>query len=305
MKNLLSMEHLSNEEIMMILNRAQHFENGGNPVLQREFHVANLFFEPSTRTKTSFEMAERRLGCTVIPFDAEFSSTTKGETLYDTVKTLEMIGIDAVVIRDKEDEYYNELLEGIGCAVINAGDGAGQHPSQSLLDLYTIQKEFGRFEGLNITIVGDISHSRVAKSNATALTRLGANVRFLCPPAWAGNFAAAHSWDEVLEDSDVIMLLRIQHERHSVSKNFSKESYHAEYGLTIEREQRMKERAIIMHPAPVNRDVEIADALVECSRSRIFEQVRNGVFTRMAILETILKGRDQYDNSYSKCETTQ
>lgn len=305
MKNLLSMEHLSNEEIMMILNRAQHFENGGNPVLQREFHVANLFFEPSTRTKTSFEMAERRLGCTVIPFDAEFSSTTKGETLYDTVKTLEMIGIDAVVIRDKEDEYYNELLEGIGCAVINAGDGAGQHPSQSLLDLYTIQKEFGQFEGLNITIVGDISHSRVAKSNATALTRLGANVRFLCPPAWAGNFAAAHSWDEVLEDSDVIMLLRIQHERHSVSKNFSKESYHAEYGLTIEREQRMKERAIIMHPAPVNRDVEIADALVECSRSRIFEQVRNGVFTRMAILETILKGRDQYDNSYSKCETTQ
>ena len=305
MKNLLSMEHLSNEEIMMILNRAQHFENGEEPVLQREFHVANLFFEPSTRTKTSFEMAERRLGCTVIPFDAEFSSTTKGETLYDTVKTLEMIGIDAVVIRDKEDEYYNELLEGIGCAVINAGDGAGQHPSQSLLDLYTIQKEFGRFEDLNITIVGDISHSRVAKSNATALTRLGANVRFLCPPAWAGNFEAAHSWDEVLEDSDVIMLLRIQHERHSVSKNFSKESYHAEYGLTIEREQRMKERAIIMHPAPVNRDVEIADALVECSRSRIFEQVRNGVFTRMAILETILKGRDQYENSYTKCEATQ
>lgn len=305
MKNLLSMEHLSNEEIMMILNRAQHFENGEKSVLQREFHVANLFFEPSTRTKTSFEMAERRLGCTVIPFDAEFSSTTKGETLYDTVKTLEMIGIDAVVIRDKEDEYYNQLLEDIGCAVINAGDGAGQHPSQSLLDLYTIQKEFGRFEDLNITIVGDISHSRVAKSNATALTRLGANVRFLCPPAWAGNFEAAHSWDEVLEDSDVIMLLRIQHERHSVSKNFSKESYHAEYGLTIEREQRMKERAIIMHPAPVNRDVEIADALVECSRSRIFEQVRNGVFTRMAILETILKGRDQYDNSYAKCEATQ
>ncbi|MEK4385055.1 aspartate carbamoyltransferase catalytic subunit [Solibacillus sp. FSL W7-1464] len=305
MKNLLSMEHLSNEEIMMILNRAQHFEDGEKPVLQREFHVANLFFEPSTRTKTSFEMAERRLGCTVIPFDAEFSSTTKGETLYDTVKTLEMIGIDAVVIRDKEDEYYNELLEGIECAVINAGDGAGQHPSQSLLDLYTIQKEFGRFEDLNITIVGDISHSRVAKSNATALTRLGANVRFLCPPAWAGNFEAAHSWDEVLEDSDVIMLLRIQHERHSVSKNFSKESYHAEYGLTIEREQRMKESAIIMHPAPVNRDVEIADALVECGRSRIFEQVRNGVFTRMAILETILKGRDQYDNSYTKCEATQ
>ena len=292
MKNLLSMEHLSNEEIMSILDRAQHFENGKEPILKRAYNVANIFFEPSTRTKTSFEMAERRLGCTVIPFDAEFSSTTKGETLYDTVRTLEMIGIDAVVIRDKEDEYYNELLEGIGCAVINAGDGAGQHPSQCLLDLYTIRKEFGEFEGLNITIVGDISHSRVAKSNATALQRLGANIRFLCPPAWAGDFEAAHSWDEVLEDSDVIMLLRIQHERHSVSKNFSKESYHEEYGLTVEREKLMKKNAIIMHPAPVNRDVEIADALVECERSRIFQQVRNGVYTRMAILETILKGRD-------------
>ena len=286
------MEHLSNEEIMSILDRAQHFENGKEPILKRAYNVANIFFEPSTRTKTSFEMAERRLGCTVIPFDAEFSSTTKGETLYDTVRTLEMIGIDAVVIRDKEDEYYNELLEGIGCAVINAGDGAGQHPSQCLLDLYTIRKEFGEFEGLNITIVGDISHSRVAKSNATALQRLGANIRFLCPPAWAGDFEAAHSWDEVLQDSDVIMLLRIQHERHSVSKNFSKESYHEEYGLTVEREKLMKKNAIIMHPAPVNRDVEIADALVECERSRIFQQVRNGVYTRMAILETILKGRD-------------
>ncbi len=291
MKNLLSMEHLTNEEILHILDRARAFENGEAAQLDRSYHVANLFFEPSTRTKTSFEMAEHRVGCTVIPFDAGFSSALKGETMYDTVKTLEMIGLDAVVIRAKEDEYYNELLEGINCAVINAGDGAGQHPSQSLLDLYTIKKEFGKFEGLNVTIVGDISHSRVAKSNATALTKLGANVRFLCPKEWAGDFEAAHSWEEVLEDSDVIMLLRIQHERHEVSGNFSKESYHEQYGLTVAREKRMKPTAIIMHPAPVNRDVEIADELVECERSRIFEQVRNGVFARMAILETILKGR--------------
>ncbi|WP_332648019.1 aspartate carbamoyltransferase catalytic subunit [Lysinibacillus sp. 54212] len=291
MKNLLSMEHLTNEEILHILDRAQAFENGEQPQLDRPYNVANLFFEPSTRTKTSFEMAERRVGCTVIPFDAGFSSALKGETMYDTVKTLEMIGIDAVVIRAKEDEYYNELLHGIDCAVINAGDGAGQHPSQSLLDLYTIKKEFGNFEGLNITIVGDISHSRVAKSNAVALTRLGANVRFLCPEEWAGDFEAVHSWDDVLEDSDVVMLLRIQHERHAVSKNFSKESYHDEFGLTPEREKRMKPGAIIMHPAPINRDVEISDELVECERSRIFQQVRNGVYARMAILETILKGR--------------
>ncbi len=291
MKNLLSMEHLTNEEILHILDRAQAFENGEQPQVVRSYNVANLFFEPSTRTKTSFEMAERRVGCTVIPFDAGFSSALKGETMYDTVKTLEMIGMDAVVIRAKEDEYYNELLEGIDCAVINAGDGAGQHPSQSLLDLFTIRKEFGTFKNLNITIVGDITHSRVAKSNASALTRLGANVRFLCPEEWAGDFEAAHSWEDVLEDSDVIMLLRIQHERHAVSKNFSKDGYHDEFGLTAEREKRMKTGAIIMHPAPVNRDVEIADELVECERSRIFQQVRNGVYARMAILETILKGR--------------
>lgn len=292
MKNLLSMEHLSNEEILSILELAQSFENGESSQLTRSYNVANLFFEPSTRTKTSFEMAERRVGCTVIPFDASFSSALKGETMYDTVKTLEMIGMDAVVIRAKEDEYYNELLEGINVAVVNAGDGAGQHPSQSLLDLYTIKKEFGSFEGLNVTIVGDVSHSRVAKSDEVALQRLGANVRFLCPPEWAGGFSAHHSWDELIDDSDVIMLLRIQHERHVVNKSFSKEGYHEQYGLTIEREKQLKDRAIIMHPAPINRDVEIADELVECKRSRIFDQVRNGVFVRMAIMEQILKGRN-------------
>lgn len=298
MKNLLSMEHLTNEQIMNILERAKAFENGEASQLEKSYHIANLFFEPSTRTKTSFEMAERKIGCTVIPFEAGFSSALKGETMYDTVKTLEMIGIDAVVIRAKEDEYYNELLEGINVAVINAGDGAGQHPSQSLLDLYTIKKEFGRFEGLNITIVGDVSHSRVAKSNASALTKLGANVRFLCPEDWAGTFEAFHSWDDVLEDSDVVMLLRIQHERHTVSKSFSKESYHEQFGLTSEREQQMKDGAIIMHPAPVNRDVEIADELMECDRSRIFEAVRNGVFVRMAIIETILKEKKIYAKTY-------
>ncbi len=287
MKNLLSMEHLSNDEVLAILERAREFEQGAETKLQRSYYVANLFFEPSTRTKTSFEMAERKVGCTVIPFEAGFSSMLKGETLYDTVKTLEMIGLDTVVIRAKEDEYYKELLEGINVGIINAGDGTGQHPSQSLLDLYTIYKEFGRFEGLTVTIAGDISHSRVAKSDAIALRRLGVNVNFLCPPEWAGDFEAQHAWNGLLEESDVIMLLRIQHERHDVY--FSKENYHQQFGLTPEREKQMKEHAIIMHPAPVNRDVEIASELVECGRSRIFQQVQNGVFVRMAILETILK----------------
>ncbi|GGG21165.1 aspartate carbamoyltransferase [Lysinibacillus alkalisoli] len=292
MKNLLSMEHLTNDEIIAILDRAAQFEAGEVTTLQRSYHIANLFFEPSTRTKTSFEMAERNLGCTVIPFDAGFSSALKGETMYDTVKTLEMIGLDAVVIRAKEDEYYNELLEGIHVAIINAGDGAGQHPSQSLLDLYTIKKEFGSFEGLTITIAGDISHSRVAKSNAIALERLGASVHYLCPPEWAGNFTAHHNWDDLIEESDVIMLLRVQHERHKVNKDFSKEGYHEQYGLTLAREKQMKDGAIIMHPAPINRGVEIDTTLVECERSRIFEQVQNGVYVRMAIVETLLKGRE-------------
>lgn len=291
MKNLLSMDEVSTTEIMQILERAAQFEAGEPSQLEKDYYVSNLFFEPSTRTKTSFESAERRIGATVIPFDAGFSSVLKGETLYDTVKTIQQSGIDAVVIRHKEDAYYEQLLEGLDIAIINAGDGAGQHPSQSLLDLYTIFKEFGRFEGINVTIAGDVAHSRVAKSDAVALTKLGANVNFVCPPEWQGEFDAHHDWDQQIETSDVIMLLRVQHERDAAYEGFAKESYHEQYGLTIDREKQMKEGAIIMHPAPINRGVEIDTTLVECERSRIFAQMKNGLFIRMAILEFILKGR--------------
>lgn len=292
MKNLLSMDEVSTEEIMTILNRAAEFEAGAQPQLEKEYFVANLFFEPSTRTKTSFEVAERRVGATVIPFDTGFSSVLKGETLYDTVKTIQQSGIDAVVIRHKQDAYYENLLEGLDVAIVNAGDGAGQHPSQSLLDLYTIFKEFGRFEGVQVTIAGDISHSRVAKSDAIALEKLGADVHFVCPPEWQGEFNAQHEWDQQIETSDVIMLLRVQHERDAAYEGFTTESYHAQYGLTVEREKQMKDGAIIMHPAPINRGVEIDSSLVECERSRIFAQMKNGLYIRMAIMEQILKGRD-------------
>lgn len=292
MKNLLSMDEVSTEEIMTVLNRAAEFEAGAQPQLEKEYFVANLFFEPSTRTKTSFEVAERRVGATVIPFDTGFSSVLKGETLYDTVKTIQQSGIDAVVIRHKQDAYYEELLEGLDVAIVNAGDGAGQHPSQSLLDLYTIFKEFGRFEGVQVTIAGDISHSRVAKSDAIALEKLGADVHFVCPPEWQGEFNAQHEWDQQIETSDVIMLLRVQHERDAAYEGFTTESYHAQYGLTVEREKQMKDGAIIMHPAPINRGVEIDSSLVECERSRIFAQMKNGLYIRMAIMEQILKGRD-------------
>ncbi|MEK4761614.1 aspartate carbamoyltransferase catalytic subunit [Viridibacillus sp. FSL E2-0187] len=291
MRNLLSMDEVSKEEIMLILNRAAEFEAGAKPQLEKEYFIANLFFEPSTRTKTSFESAERKIGATVIPFDAGFSSVLKGETLYDTVKTIQQSGIDAVVIRHKQDAYYEELLEGLDVSIINAGDGAGQHPSQSLLDLYTIFKEFGKFEDVNVTIAGDVSHSRVAKSDATALSTLGANVNFVCPPEWQGEYEAHQDWDQLIETSDVIMLLRVQHEREAAYDGFTVESYRERYGLTEEREKMMKDGAIIMHPAPINRGVEIDSSLVECERSRIFSQMRNGLFIRMAILEHILKGR--------------
>src|SRR5690606_18022093 len=174
----------------------------------------------------------------------------------------------------------------------NGGDGSGQHPTQSLLDLYTIWQEFGRFEGIRVTIAGDIAHSRVAKSNAEALRNLGAKVTFVCPPEWSGGFETSDVIDDSIEETDVVMLLRVQHERHEDGGQLAEAEYHERYGLTVEREKRMKAGAIIMHPAPINRGVEIANSLVECERSRIFKQMANGVFIRMAVLEYAMKGRD-------------
>ncbi|WP_301107055.1 aspartate carbamoyltransferase catalytic subunit [Sporosarcina sp.] len=291
MEHLVSMKELTVEEIMLILERAAIFKRLGFRELPGTYTVCNLFFEPSTRTKTSFEMAERKVGAQIIPFETSFSSTLKGETLYDTIRTLEAIGLDALVIRHPSDGFYEELVERTNVAIINAGDGSGQHPTQSLLDLFTIQEEFGGFEGLKVLIAGDIAHSRVARSNAEALRKLGAEVTFLCPPEWAGEFDSVDNWDEVIETSDVVMLLRVQHERHNTEMAYTKAAYHEQYGLTEERAARMKEKAIIMHPAPVNRDVEIADCLIESPQSRIFKQVENGVYIRAAVLELILKGR--------------
>ncbi|WP_342537139.1 aspartate carbamoyltransferase catalytic subunit [Sporosarcina sp. FSL K6-3508] len=291
MEHLVSMKDLTVEEIMLILDRAAIFKRLGFRELPGTYTVCNLFFEPSTRTKTSFEMAERKVGAQIIPFETSFSSTLKGETLYDTIRTLEAIGLDALVIRHPSDGFYEELIDRTNVAIINAGDGSGQHPTQSLLDLFTIQEEFGSFEGLKVLIAGDISHSRVARSNAEALQKLGAEVTFLCPPEWAGEFESVNNWDEVIETSDVVMLLRVQHERHNTEMAYTKAAYHEQYGLTVERAGRMKSEAIIMHPAPVNRDVEIADCLIESPQSRIFKQVENGVYIRAAVLELILKGR--------------
>ncbi|MFS7002908.1 aspartate carbamoyltransferase catalytic subunit [Carnobacterium maltaromaticum] len=293
--HLVSVEALSNEEVMTLIKRAQEFKNGASYHPKYPKYVVNLFFENSTRTHKSFEMAEKKLGLDIIDFEVATSSVKKGETLYDTVLTMSALGVDVAVIRHGDEAYYEELIAstGIKLAVVNGGDGSGQHPSQSLLDLMTIYEEFGKFEGLKVAIVGDLTHSRVANSNMQLLNRLGAEVFFSGPEEWFdasyNEFGTYLPLDELVEEVDVMMMLRVQHERHEYYGNFSKEKYLATYGLTEERESKMKPDAIIMHPAPVNRDVELEGSLVECPRSRIVQQMSNGVYTRMAILEAVLE----------------
>lgn len=289
---MFTITELSTGKINSILTEALAFANGKTATIEGEVFCSNLFFEDSTRTKTSFDIAERKLGLQVVPFDASHSSVNKGESLYDTVKTIESLGVSLVIIRDKRDRYFEEL-KNISISVINGGDGTGNHPSQCMLDLMTIYQEFGKFEGLKIGIVGDVKHSRVANSNAEALRRLGAKVYFSGPEQWFDEGALVNGTylavDELTKEVDVLMLLRIQHERHDSKMSFSASEYHRKYGLTKEREQSMKKEAIIMHPAPINRGVEIDTDLVECARSRIFKQMQNGVFARMAIIKNALE----------------
>jgi aspartate carbamoyltransferase catalytic subunit len=288
---MLRISDYNKEQLEEILDLALHLSQNPAPALDKQVLVSNLFFEDSTRTKTSFEVAERKLGLQVVPFDVSQSSVNKGETLYDTCKTLESIGINALVIRHKEDEYYKQL-ENIKIPIINAGDGTGNHPSQTILDLMTIKQEFGSFEGLKIAIVGDVKHSRVARSASEALRKLGAKVQFSGPQEWFDQGTIMNGTfdelDDLIEQVDVLMLLRIQHERHESKSKFTDAEYLRKYGLTKDREARMKPNAIIMHPAPINRGVEIDTDLVECQRSRIFKQMENGVFARMAILKMAL-----------------
>ncbi len=290
MRHLHSITDLSNEAIMTTIQRAIVIKNG-NVANFSEIYAANLFFENSTRTKCSFEVAERKLGMQVIPFETGTSSVTKGESLYDTCKTMESIGCNVLVIRHPENDYYKQL-DGLNIPIVNGGDGSGQHPTQCLLDLMTIYEEFGKFDGLKVVICGDILNSRVARSNFDALTRLGAEVKFVAPNAWIDNSIPAEyvNIDDVIEEVDVCMLLRVQHERHDKASSFTKEEYNNRFGLNQARYDKLKDNAIILHPAPVNRDVEIASELVEAPKARIFKQMENGVYTRMSILSQVIEG---------------
>ena len=289
--NILKLDDLTVEEINEILDSATDFKKGSKKVnYNGEKIIANLFFEPSTRTHYSFEVAELKLGCKTIDFTTETSSMKKGESLYDTVKTFESIGVNAVVIRHQQDAYYKEL-QNINIPIINGGDGKQDHPTQTLLDLMTIKEEYGKFEGLKVLIVGDIKHSRVAHSNIRTMKRLGMEVYTAGPEEFRDEDLEFVNFEKMIPEVDVVMLLRIQRERLEEEMKISIEEYNKNYGLTIDKVNKMKQNAIIMHPAPFNRNIEISDDVVECSKSRIFPQMTNGVFVRMAIINKVLENR--------------
>jgi len=302
-RHLLGLEYYSAEEITHVLDAAETFRG----VATRDDcprddlrgkTVVNLFFEPSTRTRTSFELAERRLGATVVNFDAAASSASKGETLRDTARNIEAMGIDAVVMRHPCPGAPHLLTHSIDAAIINAGDGAHEHPTQALLDIFTIRQKLGRVEGLKVAIVGDTAHSRVARSNLHGLRKLGAQVFFVGPSTLVpGAFRklgahVCHDLDEVMPKMDVINMLRIQTERLEEQPFPSIREYSRLFGLNAKRLERAKPDVLIMHPGPINRGVEMTPDVADGNHSVILEQVTNGVAIRMAVL-SILTGAYQ------------
>ena len=288
MRGLLSIKDLSTTKIMELIKYAEKLKKGFR-ISYPDKKIATLFFENSTRTHYSFQVALMNLGIKVVDFNTDTSSVNKGETLYDTVRTFEALGVDGVIIRHSKDEYYKEV-ENIQIPIFNGGDGKGQHPTQCLLDLMTIYEEYKKFEGLKCCIVGDISHSRVAHTNIEVMERLGMEVYISGPKEFDDGSAKWISLDDAVKEMDIIMLLRVQFERHEKKMNITKEEYFNQYGMTLERMNKMKGNAIIMHPAPINRDVEIADEVAECPKSRIYKQMTNGVYIRMAVISDALDG---------------
>jgi aspartate carbamoyltransferase catalytic subunit len=294
-KDLLGIKELTSEEIYYILETASGFKD----VLQRDIKkvpplrgktVVNLFFEPSTRTRISFELAAKRLSADVINLSTVTSSVVKGETLKDTALTIKALGADFVVIRHSSAGVPHFLGRLLNISVINAGDGANEHPTQALLDLFTILSHKKKIKDLVVAIIGDITHSRVARSNIYALIKLGAHVRVICPPTLMPaeiknlGIEVFSNMEDGLKKADVIMTLRLQLERQSKSFLPSLEEYFYLYGLTTERLKLAKDNAIVMHPGPMNRGVEIESAVADGPQSVILEQVTNGLAVRMAVM---------------------
>lgn len=302
-KDLINLSDLSIAEIHEVLDKAKdmkmilHSEDKKHPVLKGR-SVINLFYENSTRTRSSFEIAGKYLGADVVNISASSSSVTKGETLKDTARTLDRMAPNVIVMRHKSSGAHEILAQNVKARVINAGDGLHQHPSQGLLDLFTIMEHKGGLEGLKIAIVGDILHSRVARSDLWGMQALGAKVCLCAPPtllpAKVEQLGAQVTWqmDEALRDADVIIMLRIQLERQKAGLFPSVREYAALYGLNPTRLKLAKPDALVMHPGPINRGVEISASVADGMQAVINEQVENGVAVRMALLE-IMGGREQ------------
>ncbi len=304
-KHLVAIEPLAPEEITAILDTAEGFlevsrrEVKKVPTL-RGRTVVNCFFEPSTRTRVSFEIAEKRLSADTVNFSAGGSALAKGETLLDTVRNIEAMAPDLLVIRHRAAGAAEFVARRVRCAVVNAGDGRHEHPTQALLDLFTIRKHRGRIEGLTVTIVGDIANSRVARSDIHALTKLGASVRVCGPPTMLPpeverlGVEAFHRVEQALEGADVVMALRIQKERLGRAAFPSIREYARVFGINARLLERTAPEAIVMHPGPINRGVEMASDVADGPRSVILDQVENGVAVRMAVLYLLAGGKAEW-----------
>lgn len=302
-KDLLGLEYLTPEEIELILETAESFKEVSTreikkvPALRGKTAV-NLFYEPSTRTRVSFEVAAKRLSADVINIATETSSVRKGETLIDTGKNIQALKADIIIIRHNCSGAANMLARALDISVVNAGDGWHEHPTQALLDMFTLKEKLGKIKGLNVAIVGDIAHSRVARSNIWGLTKLGANVTVCAPEMLLPvgiektGVKTSSNIDEVLKNTDAVNVLRMQFERDEGTAFPEQLDYYKKFGITEERLAKAKKDIIVMHPGPINRGIEISSEVADGKNSVILEQVTNGIAVRMAVLFLVAQARE-------------
>ena len=294
-KDLLGLEYLSREEIELILYTAESFKEVTTRQIKkvpalRGKTVVNLFYEPSTRTRTSFELAAKRLSADVVNIATESSSVQKGETIIDTGRNIEALKIDIIVVRHNASGAPNILAKAVRSSVVNAGDGWHEHPTQALLDMFTLKEKLGKINGLKVSIIGDIKHSRVCRSNIWGLIKLGAKVTVCAPETLIPDdieklgVKTTSDINEALEGADAINVLRMQFERDSALAFPSKVEYFKQYGITEERLKKAKNNIVVMHPGPINRGVEMSSEVADGANSVILEQVTNGIAVRMAVL---------------------
>jgi aspartate carbamoyltransferase catalytic subunit len=301
-KHIIALRDLNKEEIELLISTAESMREINNrdikkvPTLRGKT-IINLFYESSTRTRTSFEIAAKRLSADTVNISPSTSSATKGETLADTALNLLAMKPDIIIMRHAVSGSHYFLAGKVDCSIINAGDGAHEHPSQGLLDMLTMKDKFGRLDGLKVAIVGDITHSRVARSNIQGLTRLGSSIFLAGPPTMVppgverlGNVTVCATMKEAIQDADVVMMLRIQQERQGKTLMPNAREYSRYFGLNLENLKFAKPDAMVMHPGPINRGVEMSSYVVDGSQSHILKQVENGVAVRMAMLYHVSGG---------------